>query len=248
MIACKTSYALFNCASAWAGPGLEGRERKRHALLQSQRMNALREKVIVAAIVTASILIFYFGSLYSTVFDPVLIPNTRVDRAIPFLPIFVIPYFSYYFFLLSPLFIIRDLESFRETAFGMGTIVLISCVVFFFWPTAITTSYTDPLLRALLAVDRPRNACPSLHASLTLFCALMMHRHIRRKAGRSALWGWAALIIASTLFTKRHAVIDIAVGMAFGWSVYQWIIAPRLPSTSAINGVADAECEGIPEV
>jgi membrane-associated phospholipid phosphatase len=207
-------------------------------------MSAVREKVIVAAAVTAAILIFYFGSLYSTVFDPILVPNTRVDRAIPFLPIFVIPYFSYYFFLLSPLFIIREMESFRETAFGIGVIVLISCVVFFFWPTAITTSYTDPLLRTLLAVDRQRNACPSLHASLTLFCALAMHRHIQSKAGRSALWGWAALIIASTLFTKRHAVIDIVVGMAFGWGVYRWIIAPRLPAASAI----DAECEGVPEV
>ena len=158
----------------------------------------------VTAVVTASILILYFGSLYSTVFDPILIPNTRVDRAIPFLPIFVIPYFSYYFFLPLPLFIIRDLESFRETAFGIGMIVLVSCVIFFFWPTAITTSYTDPLLRPLLAVDRPWNACPSLHASLTLFCALTMHRHIQSKAGRSALWGWTTLIIASALFTKRH--------------------------------------------
>jgi len=56
--------------------------------------------------------------------------------------------------------------------------------------------------------------------------------------------GWAAPIIASTLFTKRHAVIDIAVGMDFGWSVYRWIIAPRLSATSAIDGVADAECGG----
>ena len=200
----------------------------------------------MAAVVTAGILIFYFGSLYSTVFDPILIPNTRIDSVIPFLPIFVIPYFSFYFFLLSPLLLIQELESFRETAFGMGIIVLVSCVVFFFWPTAITTSYTDPLLRALLAVDRPRNACPSLHASLTMLCALTMHRHIQSKAGRSALWSWAALIIASTLFTKRHAVIDIAVGMVFGWSVYRWIIAPRLPATSAIDGVPDAECERIP--
>ena len=195
-------------------------------MLQSPSMCSIREKAALGVPLTLGILIFYFGTLHSSFFDAIPIPDTAMDRAIPFIPAFVVPYFSYYFLLLTPLFVIHESRELRDAAFGYGLIVFTSCIAFFFWPTAISTSYTDPLIRGLLAIDRPRNACPSLHASLSLFCALCTRRNLQSALARYGLWIWTLLVIASTLLTKRHAAVDIAAGVIFGWIVYRLIFGP----------------------
>ena len=35
-----------------------------------------------------------------------------------------------------------------------------------------------------------------------------------RPAYKAGAWAWAALICASTVFTKQHSVIDVACGLA----------------------------------
>ncbi len=189
-------------------------------------MCSIREKAALAVPLTLGILILYFGTLHSSFFNAFPIPDTAVDRAIPFLPVFVVPYFSYYLLLLTPLLVIHESQELRDAAFGYALIVFTSCVAFFFWPTAISTSYTDPLIRGLLAVDRPRNACPSLHASLSLFCALCTRRNLQSPIARYGLWIWTVLVVSSTLLTKRHAAVDIAAGVVIGWIVYRLIFEP----------------------
>ncbi|MDR3741886.1 MAG: phosphatase PAP2 family protein [Terracidiphilus sp.] len=192
-------------------------------------MYSWREKANLAVPLGLAVLIFYFCTLHSNFFSALPMPDTVVDRAIPFLPVFVVPYFSYYLLLLMPIVVIHEPQEFRDTAFGFALIVFVSCTAFFFWPTAITTSYSHPLIRGLLAVDRPRNACPSLHASLSLFCALCARRSLRSARARYALGIWAFLVIASTLLTKRHSTVDIAAGMIFGWIVYRLLFERSHP-------------------
>lgn len=177
-------------------------------------------------LLSVEVLILYFATLYSSFFNSIPMPVTAVDRTIPFAPLFVVPYFSFYLLVLMPLFVTNDSQEFRDVAFGFGLIVFTSCVAFFFWPTAISTSYTHPLLRGLLAIDLPRNACPSLHASLSLYCALCARRRIHAAFSRYALWTWTLVVIASALFTKRHAAVDIAAGAGLAWIVYSLIFRP----------------------
>ena len=198
-------------------------------------MCSIREKAFLAVPLTLGILILYFGTLHSLFFDAISIPDTAVDRAIPFIPGFVVPYFSYYLLLLTPLLVIHESQELRDTAFGYWLIVFVSCIAFFFWPTAISTSYTDPLIRGLLAIDRPRNACPSLHASLSLFCALCTRRNLQSQIARYGLWIWTLLVVASTLLTKRHAVVDIAAGVMLGLIVYRLIFGPIYLETPGIR-------------
>lgn len=122
----------------------EYQEGRLSRLLQSPVMSSLREKVALAVSLTFAILVLYFCTLHSGYFNAILIPDTAVDRAIPFIPAFVFPYFSYYLLLLTPLFVIHQSRDARDTAFGFGLIVFTSCVAFIFWPTAISTSYTHP--------------------------------------------------------------------------------------------------------
>ncbi len=202
-------------------------------------MSSYREKAALAVLLTAEILVLYFATLHSSVFNSIPMPVTAVDRAIPFAPLFVVPYFSFYLLLFTPLFVTNDAQEFRDVAFGFGLIVFTSCVAFFFWPTAISTSYTHPLLRGLLAIDRPRNACPSLHASLSLYCALCVLRRIKTGFPRYAFWTWTLVVIASALLTKRHAAVDVAAGAGLAWIVYSLIFRPVHVEADDSEGVLE---------
>jgi membrane-associated phospholipid phosphatase len=94
------------------------------------------------------------------------------------------------------------------------------------WPTVIPPGAPyDPLLHGLFAVDRDRNACPSLHASLALYCALSMNKHSTAKLVTAGLWLWTFLIVASPLLIKRHMFIDIVAGSMLAALTY-FVVSP----------------------
>jgi membrane-associated phospholipid phosphatase len=164
--------------------------------------------------------VLYFAALHSTRSASV-IPATALDNLIPFEPWFVAAYFSFFVFMPLTLVFVRDYQEFIPAAFGFFIIVVVSNTIFLVWPTVIPPGAPyHPLLHGLFAVDRDRNACPSLHASLALYCALIMQRHASRKLIAAALWVWAMLIIASPLLIKRHMLIDIVCGLLFAALVY----------------------------
>ncbi|HEY2015253.1 MAG TPA: fatty acid desaturase [Bryobacteraceae bacterium] len=169
----------------------------------------------------------YFGTLHAGMFAATTMPLTALDRAIPFVPQLVAVYLSFFLLILAPLFLIDDSRELRDTAFGFALIVTVSSVAFLLWPTAIPAASTAPLPSGLLAVDGERNACPSLHASLALYCTLCAQRRVRTFWARYGLWTWAVLVMFSALATKRHVAIDIAAGAALGWAIYRVLFRPE---------------------
>ncbi len=180
-----------------------------------------RHKVVFFSIISILGTVLYFSTLHSTRFDPTVIPATRLDDLIPFVPSFVVAYISFFVFMPLTLVFIRDLQEFVPASLGFFLILVISNTIFLLWPTVIPHGAPyDPLLHGLFVVDRDRNACPSLHASLALFCALYMQKHTSARLTTAAIWIWAALIIASPLLIKRHMVIDIVAGGALASFMY----------------------------
>ena len=176
-----------------------------------------RARILAALVAMTAAL--YFGPLHAQWFPATTIPATALDRAMPFLPIFVVPYLSFFLLILTPLLVTEDRRDLRDVALGFGLIVAASGIAFLFWPTLIPIERSDPALQLILFLDRRGNACPSLHASLSLFCALAASRHIERAGLRHALWLWTIVVIVSPLLIARHAVVDIAAGAALGWAM-----------------------------
>lgn len=144
-----------------------------------------------------------------------------MDDFVPFVPGFIAAYLSFFAFLPLPLFFIRDMEEFVPAAFGFFFIMLASNTIFFLWPTSIPPGAPyDPLLHGLFVMDRDRNACPSLHVSLTLYCCLCVNRHLHKLFSKAMLWCWAFLVMSSPLLIKRHMFIDIVAGGALALLVY----------------------------
>ena len=178
------------------------------------------QKIRFFSIISILGTVLYFGTLHSSR-QAAVIPTTRLDQLIPFAPWFIVAYFSFFVFMPITLVFLRDFQEFVPAALGFLLIVFISNTIFLLWPTIIPPGAPyDPLLHGLYVLDRDRNACPSLHASLAIYCALIMQRHMATRLTQLALWLWTVLIVASPLLIKRHMVLDIVAGSLLASVVY----------------------------
>ena len=182
-------------------------------------MSLARDKAVVFVALCAMTVAVYFGTLHVHLFAARTLATAALDRAIPFVPIFVAPYLSFFLLLLLPLWLAAERRQLYDLAFGFATIVALSGVVFLFWPTAIPYPDADALTRMVVAMDRDRNAFPSLHASLAVYCTLSAWRLLRTTRARVALLLWAGLIVVSPLLIKRHLAIDLLGGAVLGCAV-----------------------------
>ena len=77
-------------------------------------------------------------------------------------------------------------------------------------------------MKLLWSADASVNVCPSIHCQSSACMALAFSKSTLAKdrpALKALAWVWAALICASTVFTKQHSVIDVVCGLAvaFVW-------------------------------
>ena len=148
--------------------------------------------------------------------------RTPLDRAIPVVPVFALPYVSltpYIAVSMAALLLVR-VRLFRSAAVAMIVAWLVSYAFYFFLQSYVdrpVVTGTDPLsalVRLVYASDQPYNDFPSLHTSLSIIVAIHWWRFDRR-----AGWGaaaWSVLIIASTLLIHQHYLADVAGGLALG--------------------------------
>jgi fatty acid desaturase len=167
----------------------------------------------------------YFTIQHHAIFSVHVVPLTAFDRIVPFFQPAIYVYVSLYVLLALPLLIARDQHNLRQMALGFAWIASVSNALFLMWPTAIPFQVsnglvTDPLLQLVRAADTNLNACPSLHASLAIYCALCCARLLKSSGRRVGLWFWTFLILAATLLTKRHVAIDLLAGGALGLAAY----------------------------
>ncbi len=189
-------------------------------------MTLAREKTVVFAALGTITAALYFGTLHVRLFAALVLAPTAVDAAIPFVPLFVVPYLSVFLLVLLPLLVIPDRRELWDAAFGFGMIVVLSSLTFLFWPTAIPFSDIHPLTRVVVTMDLNGYAFPSVHASLALFCALCARRTLQTALARYSLLLWTSLVVVSALFIKRHLAVDIAGGALLGWAMHAAVFRP----------------------
>ena len=73
------------------------------------------------------------------------------------------------------------------------------------------------IMQLIWRADASVNVCPSIHCQSSA-CMALAFSHSKLAKERPALkilaWVWAALICASTVFTKQHSIIDVVCGLA----------------------------------
>jgi membrane-associated phospholipid phosphatase len=157
---------------------------------------------------------------------------TDIDRGIPFLKIFIIPYVAWYLFLSGTLvyFCLKNRETYYKTLISLDLGLLICYGVYFFYQTTVPRPLLvgeDTLTRMVswvYATDQPFNCFPSIHslASYLMFKGIR-HSSIRNKRNQLIISSIAFTIILSTLFVKQHAVLDAIVAIFLGEILFNLI-------------------------
>ena len=171
--------------------------------------------------------------------------DTPIDRAIPFIPQFVLAYyfwFVYHVWGMLPAFLHEDQNEYYRIAFALFSGMTVFVIVSFIFPNMQTLRPThlgndifSKMIAAIYASDTPTNIMPSIH----VYNALVINTGIWRspKAGKHhALRGLSLfcciMIILSTVFIKQHTIADIIGAFVMYLAFYPFFFTRhfRLPA------------------
>jgi hypothetical protein len=148
--------------------------------------------------------------------------SSSIDQAIPFLPIFILPYILWYAYIFCYLvyFCFKDTNVYLKSLALIVVAELICFLVYFFFqttvprPTIIGNDFLNTLVQWIYRKDRPYNCFPSIHV-LTTFAIMLASLHIKNKhlVNTICIHVSGTLIIISTLFIKQHVIFDLIVSI-----------------------------------
>ncbi len=152
-----------------------------------------------------------------------VLPILPLDRAIEFAPAWTPVYLSVCALVPLSILVADRRSDLRGFAWSLAGMCVIHYAFFFFLPAegprppATEVSELASSYRWLISVDASRNAFPSLHAALTVFCLGFALRVTQSgRTWRAAGICWGAAILFGTLATKQHFVVDILAGGGLG--------------------------------
>lgn len=160
-----------------------------------------------------------------------------LDRKIPFVEEFVLPYVSWFAFVpLGVLLLLKyDREMYdRAVTFlmtGMTVFLLVSTLfpnMQFLRPFILPRENVFTKLIGLLwMVDTPTNVSPSIHVFNTLAILVMIWKSRAKELKGLRLrlmWTvWGALIILSTMFIKQHSLLDVIAAFLLAGILYIFV-------------------------
>ena len=155
-----------------------------------------------------------------------------LDNQIPRLPIFTIPYLAFLPWLyITLIYAWYKNRFFRQLAYSFIVINLIAFIVYATYQTIVprdpivSNDLFSNILGFIYNNNLPYAGFPSLHCGLSASIATY---YVCMKSK----WSWAAvtmamLVIASTLFTKQHFILDAISGVMLGifvtWIVFRFV-------------------------
>ncbi|MBI9049749.1 MAG: phosphatase PAP2 family protein [Anaerolineaceae bacterium] len=148
--------------------------------------------------------------------------GTDLDKRFPFIPQFAIIYFSTYFFVVQPFFVLSDPQLFYWMLASFATISLGSSLIHAILPSKIervenlsTNNLSGKMLHLFQKTSRPYGNFPSMHVGLSVPVVAVNYMSGNAAMGFITLI-WGVLIAVSTLYTKQHYLLDVLAGLLSG--------------------------------
>lgn len=143
---------------------------------------------------------------------------TDIDRAIPFMPVFVLPYIAWYLFLPITFiyFCLKDKSIYYKTLITYIISLIVCYITYFFFQTTVERPVLTEediftqMVRYIYQRDAPYNAFPSIHAFTSyLMMKVILKSPFKNRVNVTVIGCLAVLIMISTLFIKQHVIMDI---------------------------------------
>lgn len=165
----------------------------------------------------------YFWLQRNIFFPVTTLPQTPLDVWLGFRPQAVWIYLS--LFLLMPIAPLQmhNTHQLRRYALGVVAMSFVADMIFLFWPTTVARTGdggSHSVYRALVTMDLPLNAFPSLHAAMAVYSALCCEQISRLRSWRFVIWPWVLAIVWAMLSIKQHVAFDAAGGAVLGLATY----------------------------
>lgn len=180
----------------------------------------------------------YLERTVTTDFTPIY---SRLDNYIPFMEIFVIPYFIWFafIFLTVAYFFLTSKEDFYKCCAFLFIGMTICLIIYTIWPNGHylradldslgrSNIFTRALSR-LYGFDTPTNVFPSIHVYNSIGAMIAIRNS---KALKDITWLQVATFILtvsiclSTVFLKQHSILDIFGGIILSVIMYTFIYLP----------------------
>lgn len=161
--------------------------------------------------------------------------HSKMDDIIPFVPIFVIPYFMWYIFIVleEVYFLLKSKEDLRKTTLSINLCMITAMIIYILFPNyqslrpvAYESDFFSQWVRLLQMSDSSSSVCPSLHVAvaISLYLGVINSSCFIKQPGiKLATLILTFLICISTVLIKQHSVIDVAAGMLLSISVYIYV-------------------------
>jgi hypothetical protein len=191
----------------------------------------LRHFFVLWAAVTIEFVIVFFGADFVTAHRPErLHAFLPFELSIPLIPSMVIAYMSIYLIWIPAPFVLHKRHQVNRLGLALALVILVSGIGFLAFPAELgfppmsdDLAQLDPgaanrwgsWLRLADRLNLDYDLIPSLHAALFVTTA-GAYAHQAGRVGRVVLGLWAAAVVASTVLTHQHHLIDAIAGLALG--------------------------------
>ncbi|MDP4086185.1 MAG: phosphatase PAP2 family protein [Bacillota bacterium] len=148
---------------------------------------------------------------------------TNIDKSIPFIKAFVIPYAAWVGYITISLIYLclKDHKLAFKTILVFDLGLLICFIIYYFYqtegpirPVLIGHDFLSKTLEYIYGIDHPFNSFPSIHA----MSSYLLIRAIRNCSWINKWHRWivgcfSTSIILATMFIKQHAILDVLVAI-----------------------------------
>ena len=172
----------------------------------------------------------------------VLNVQTPLDLALPFLPLMMVFYISFYAYF-PVMFWMASKEHRRDQGERLTLRLIqaswVAFVIFLVFPVEVDLRHQvvhsddsfASLFAALHALDTPYNAWPSLHVLQSLLVVLTVQAWLAndgalRPLVRALLWSGWTLLALSTMLVKQHYIFDAVTGLVIGVVLWRMWFKP----------------------
>lgn len=163
------------------------------------------------------------GNIYSLI--------TNIDKTIPFLKIFILPYITWYGYIAIGLIYLcmKNRKTYYTSLISLNIGIVVCYVIYALFQTTVQrpivndTDILSVLVNIIYKYDNPFNCFPSMHVTTTYILLKGIKQAEKNIITRFIFNIIGMFIIISTLFVKQHVILDLAIAMLLGEVIFRLI-------------------------